>query len=556
MSAEGKLRFQTKMTVLSGYISEYYGRKGMEDQEKYTDLLKEVPGLEVQTDEFLAAWRKFYWKCVHLAVDESPVVEVVGLKEALKIRCISKGPPLTYFVLKPLQKSLWRHLQKQKCFELTGKPVTEELMNERFGTFIGQRMHSGDYSAATDELHSYCSNSVCDGIFKAAETNLGYSLGPLEMLFKRALTGHIYEDPTDDTVYVTQKRGQLMGSIISFPVLCIANITLIRVSYEWAHGRKTPIYKLPCWINGDDCLTAYTNNDFPTYWRGIGSVMGFTESVGKTYDSTEFCSINSNTFEVSDNRWRLVPYVNLGLITCQSRSIAPKGSAPEGEKIIKEQKKKVKKGDKPPHLMSLGVCHKQLIDSLPASPFGCEIRERVNDIFMWNHINRLKEFQGEWFLPIWLGGLGLRKLTNYTDSERAYAAYAKICIGLGLDVPVYKTDKEWIHYDTYVKVIHNMEPMLAKYSFEHYDRDEFDTPFIPIIYDQWFKNGLEGCLHKIVSVPECDTLRKSMSFNRVIRRFMEINPVSNLILCNQDEIDIEPKLSVTPVWAYDENQFD
>jgi hypothetical protein len=124
---------------------------------------------------------------------EEPLVEVVGLKEALKIRCISKGPPLTYFVLKPLQKSLWKHLNTMWNFELTGTPITEDLINRRFAQFIGtHRFHSGDYSAATDEIQSWCSNSASDTIFEVAEKNLGYPLSGFDTLFKRALTGHRY----------------------------------------------------------------------------------------------------------------------------------------------------------------------------------------------------------------------------------------------------------------------------------------------------------------------------------------------------------------------------
>jgi len=521
-SAEGKLKFKAKMTKLSGYVSEYYGAKGQEDQLAYQDLQRQVVGLEIDDRDFLVHWRAFYWKCVALALKEEPLVEVVGLKEALKIRCISKGPPLTYFVLKPFQKSMLQQLQKTWNFELTGTPITEELMNKRFGQFVGSNMHSGDYKSATDEIYSWASNRAANACFDVAEKNLGYTLDVFRVLFIRALTGHVY---VRGNLKLAQLRGQLMGSIVSFIILCILNATLIRKTFELSEGRIVLIRDAPFWINGDDCLTAYNNPNFATLWRGLGSVMGFTESVGKTYDSKHFCSINSNFFEALGGVWKLIPYINLGLVACLGRSVGAK--APPR-----------------PHLMALGVCHRDLL-----SPLSGLLRERANRLFLRRHSARLDSYKGSWFLPVWLGGLGLKNLRDYTRKELLYAAAAKTAIGTGTQPPSYKTTKEWAQYDSFMKRCRSECPLLDSYSFaNHEGESNYGPAFCATTIDNWMASGIHG-IYNPVEVKEQKTLGECMKFMRKVQTLLADSEFRRKLKpCAQEEVDVETKRKVIPIW--------
>lgn len=567
---DSKLKFTHRMTKLYGYVSEYYGDKGQKDVLENIDMLKEAVGGEVDCTSFLKSWKKFYWGCVKLALEEPPLVEIVGLKEALKIRCISKGPPLLYFVLKPIQKSLWGQLQKTWNFELTGTPITEELMNKRFRQYIGRRFHSGDYKAATDELHSYCSDVANEELWKVAERNTGLKYGCFPELLKRALTGHTYihhdrftkvvspfiETATTDEIVqfmvglqhgesskevtrwleavpketAEQKRGQLMGSPVSFPFLCILNATLIRKTYEMAEGVVAKIRDCPFWINGDDCLTAYTGRRFPEYWRGLGSIMGFTESVGKTYDSTEFCSINSTTFMVEEGRWKLVPYVNLGLIAGYGRSSAAT--------------------QKPDSVnpFELATLQRELLEMGPKDQL---IRERMDFLFRNRNKNSLGTFPGSYYLPTWAGGLGMTPPCGYTKELRAEAGFVRYLLGTSdLEVPSVPTDKSWIHFDLFNRRIREELPLVAKYSFEEYERQEdYGAAFCSVVWEEYLKKGSAG-LYK----PHQDKWKwyqnKMLKFRRKLTELRGQPGVYRIVKrVKAHEMVQEVKATVLPIWG-------
>lgn len=550
------ISFKYRMTKLTNYVSEYYGPEGTKDFEENRDNVLEVVGGQYDCQRFLAAWRKFYWRCVHLALGEKPLVEVVGLKEALKVRCISKGPPLTYFVLKPIQKSLWQELQKTWNFELTGTPITEELMNLRFKSFVNKSsLHSGDYKAATDELHSWCSERACDSVFRVAEANLGYSLGPLEVLTKRALTGHVYV--LEDGQEKEQERGQLMGSIVSFPFLCILNATLIRRTYELSENVCKLIRDCPFWINGDDCLTAYgRGNRFPEIWRGLGSVMGFSESVGKTYDSDYFCSINSTTFVVVEDHWELVPYVNLGLYFGMDRSMSgtrtkvtdpatkAENAAPTRKRAVTKPKKNEQKGN----LVQLGTWQTEFLATGPQDQLT---RERLDYLFCQQHKEDLSTFPGQWHLPVWCGGLGLTPPISYNEKDCFEAGLVRLMIGLGFDVPTLPKEKEWVHFDKFNRQVRKDLPLVSKYSYEHYDGEEtYGTVFGALVWKEFLAGGVKS-LYDPTSCNFNVCLKEINLFRRVKSMFINevVKPTGMVIKkCTNEEISSELKRTVFPIF--------
>lgn len=547
-----QLRFTTKMTKLSEEVSQYYGEVGRKEQ-AVLDLeegLKEVIGLEINDDEFLPVWRRFYWRCVAAAMTEKPLAAFVGLKEALKIRCISKGPPLTYFVLKPFQKAMWRQLQKFSTFELTGTPITEELMNRRFSRLgPAWRYHSGDYSAATDELHSWVSETIGDEFFDILDTNMGYDHSAFRELFTRALTKHLILDKKDHygmpsqevpthlqgvpvTEELPQRRGQLMGSIISFVILCIANASLVRFSWEVAHNRRNvPLLRIPLWINGDDCLTAYQDPSFPEVWHGLGDIMGLSESVGKTYDSPVFCSINSHFF-MQDERgfWDMIPYVNMGLMAGLDRSSG-------GEKASQ--------GKTP---MELGTINHELIGKCPEFA-----REAVQNLFMYRHGNTLKEFKGEWFFPHHLFGAGLVSLSPYTRDNLSKAAVTKILLSNGLLKNLKDTTgKDWALYDHFGKVVRKECPLVATYSYKRYENDEgYSAAFYSVILYTWATEGLDSLLAKqLKSVAKwpAQLARAVKLINSTYASYVERFGYVGL-KCKPEEMVDETKMDVEPIWG-------
>lgn len=531
--SEGTIMFRHRMTKLSGYISEYYGEVGRLDTAigQIGELTKEVIGAEIDDSQFLPLWRKFYWKLVHFALTEPPEVRVVGLQEALKIRCISKGPPITYFVLKPLQKAMWKQLQRYWNFELTGTPITEELMNRRFGRIAegAYRFHSGDYKAATDNLMSWVSNTLAHSICDQWEKTLCSSVGPFRELLERSLTGHIYLMEGDDRVLIKRKqeRGQLMGSITSFPILCLANITLLRTAFEMTHAVRVKIEDLPSWVNGDDCLTQYTNPNFPIYWKNLGNVMGLTESLGKTFDSENFCTINSTTFELINGRWSTIPYINLGLIYNMKRSVSHEDDAAV-----------------PLSALELGPLHAKLLDTC-----GPILAPTVNDMFLYHNGRVLKSFQGPWFLPVWCCGAGLRPVEqNPTDLDLKRVRLLTELYGSNKYHPPKLSRKgEWLHYNEFQKTIRNECPLVDSYNYTHFDNDEeYGQAFILTCIQLW----LQGGIYQLYNPHQKQNVREERYSGRLwskVGRILQKREEGFVKPFLLDDLPAEPKFRCFPV---------
>lgn len=226
---------------------------------------------------------------------------VAGILEPLKCRLITKGPGLVYWSASSLQRALWERLQDHRCFRLTGRPMDKSdlvdldrctrQLNVDFPDWV-----SGDYSAATDGLSQQI-NRLC-----LEEAIAGAGLDEDEATIARAVLGnHRISYPTEfaDTLpkggRIEQSNGQLMGSVLSFPVLCAINVAGYWLALEEYLGRSIGLHELPVLVNGDDiCFKA--NAEFYEVWKRWTRLAGFTLSPGKNYISRNFVTINSEGY--------------------------------------------------------------------------------------------------------------------------------------------------------------------------------------------------------------------------------------------------------------------
>jgi len=281
-------------------------------------------------------FEEVYFRTLARAMPELPLVEPVALPEALKVRVISKGPPNTYFCLKPVQKHMWEVLKDHPVFQLVGKPASVEALNDVIGVVLsdGEAYLSGDYKAATDNLRKELSECAWDEYCKIAGLPVN-----LWALGRNALTQHYFVG--DDGVPVKQQAGQLMGSIISFPILCLVNAAVCRKAMEIGESKRLTlgrrrIVRTPdgrshiTWkhvprllINGDDCLFPISETG-RTAWKALSTMAGLEESIGKVYYSKDFANVNSTNFVVDHSGERdtfvQVGYVNMGLLYGLKRS--------------------------------------------------------------------------------------------------------------------------------------------------------------------------------------------------------------------------------------------
>jgi len=272
-------------------LTELYGKAGIEDQERIDRdfeniMVKDTIGLLFNGEELEKLWKNsIYPELLEEALKEQPHTIVIGLPEPLKVRCITAGPPLTYTVLKPMQKWLWKTLKKYKCFRLIGEPVSEEIVMEQLGQLLeDEEFISGDYKASTDNLHGWVSECLLDALvecwLECYQKGVPRDMFAVEIfnfkhLMRKALTGHILMNPIyneqyrkgkltgdEPDLFRDQREGQLMGSIISFIFLCLANGAMCRyamelsdfVNYSLTGKTKYGYVSAHLLINGDDCV--------------------------------------------------------------------------------------------------------------------------------------------------------------------------------------------------------------------------------------------------------------------------------------------------------------
>jgi len=143
---------------------------------------------------------------------------------------------------------------------------------------------------------------------------------------------------------VTQTNGQLMGSIVSFPMLCLANYALYcltvdcRPEEDWPEGFRRvdgvltpPVMDYSVLANGDDMLYAGTDLDFENHSH-IGRRVGLEMSPGKAYIHPVYANVNSTClhYQLAGVRPvfqrcaipRAIPYLPVGLFMGKHKVLA------------------------------------------------------------------------------------------------------------------------------------------------------------------------------------------------------------------------------------------
>jgi len=322
----------------------------------------------------------------HHAVDELSETTLVALAEALKVRVISKGPPLKYFCLKPIQKFMHSHMRKQRVFRLIGEPATAEFIQSVF-TGVSGKFLSVDYASATDLLNPRLSLAAVNEIVRICGIP-----SDLAQMFRDALCGHTVEGSP-------QLWGQLMGSIVSFPILCIVNAAICRRSYEIGEGLPWGISlaECPLLVNGDDGLLRCNAKTKET-WSDLSALGGLTPSVGKVYYHDSYLNINSTSYSMIESKCTHHPYVNMGLVKGMTRSEGKMDST-----LVTESDSA---------FGTIGSRHHELMNGCPDS-----IRLTVHKMFIRENYDMLKSVKVPWFVPESMGGVGLKPFTVMSSEE-------------------------------------------------------------------------------------------------------------------------------------------
>ena len=127
-----------------------------------------------------------------------------------------------------------------------------------------------------------------------------------------------------------QTNGQLMGGILSFPILCLANLG-VYLHVRKMSGRLTESSLKEVLVNGDDMLYVGTQDEWRLHAE-VGKGVGLEMSVGKAYRHQSYANANSTCFVMDLSKvWteslfgeaRLHPYqinfLNVGLVFGQHK---------------------------------------------------------------------------------------------------------------------------------------------------------------------------------------------------------------------------------------------
>jgi len=401
--------------------------KGEEEIENEDQVTVEF----IDTKEFEKAFETLWLRVLKTASTEEALATPVGLAEPLKIRTITKGPPYISMVLRALWKKIFTILSKNKAFDLLWNGgVTEEYLLNRFGAKLGENevFISGDFREATDNIKSWASEAV------ANRYSSQLKLHPVEnRLFLKSLTGHTFVPPdpkkweqvsmAEWNEFFKQKRGQLMGSITSFPILCTINACACRWAMELASKKKILLRDAKLAINGDDSAMVSTEECY-RIWKVITRTFGLYESPGKTFIDKRFVNINSTNFVYApslkvedrpepkhlwskreDGTWHkrdspyyLTKYINMGLLRNLKRA--------EGLSHL---------NDESDPRNNVGVRYRKLMSLCPDL-----CKEYVHKEFIEGH-KFLNGFKIPWYIPEWLGGFGLTGYKHPSKLDRKIA---------------------------------------------------------------------------------------------------------------------------------------
>nr|WQM60670.1 MAG: RNA-dependent RNA polymerase [Narnaviridae sp. 1] len=290
-----------------------------------------LPMLRKAAENQYDRWYK--WACGNNASD---VVEVATVPDPFKVRVITRGR-VELKTLQVLQKSLVAHLKKFPEFRYAFSEQSPELIRKDLETMVRVKpcgkFLSIDYSAATDAVDGSFAAPLIRRIIQRSGS---FELQCLETIAVRECSlGRRLLYPDGQGV---QNRGTLMGSLLSFPVLCLWNASIISRSlgvqvckcelcYLKQRGwlgefleNNPPRYRIlvrkhfrrisqPLFLICGDDAVCRAQHDEALMWKDLSTRIGLVPSPGKTYWSDHLITFCSQYFERRRDTVRTIEFV-------------------------------------------------------------------------------------------------------------------------------------------------------------------------------------------------------------------------------------------------------
>jgi len=348
----------------------------------------------------------------------------------------------------------------------------------------------------------------------------------------------------EDKTQLPQKDGQLMGSISSFPFLCLANAALCRLSLEYIYGKRISLKECPLLINGDDCtMCGLRTVQHPIYrgnlnlrfiWSKITNYAGLTSSDGKTLFSLPhkpIVVINSMTFDwcFEQRKWVERKFVPLGIMLNKPRS------GLSGDSSQREY-------------AELGSLHRELESMCPL-----EVWPEVSDCFIKNVkpiLNRCPNIP--WYCPEYLGGPGLcpKKDKNgiAVVSKHDRKLFTWMIMNLNKSGPKpqkARSLREWAFHDKVLESYKDMNVKETTYLNGRYDAygvqaefnmdKEADRLYGLKVVESLFRNSIGGLYEKKEKDSDIIYQKSLLRSEKANMRFHQTMAAS---LCGKNHIEI------------------
>jgi hypothetical protein len=228
---------------------------------------------------------------------------IQAVLEPLKVRVISKGLAAPYYYSKGLQKALHTTMRNMPCFRLIGRPVSPTDLYDLYRPGA-EYWYSGDYEASTDNLSARLGNGLLrllvdelddwdNDVYRAVLAPHTIHYPPVSV---KDQNGH---ESLQSIEPIDQVNGQLMGSILSFPILCLANLGLyLSTVFHEQTPTDREIFEAcdKVLVNGDDILYRASEAECERHELN-GARVGLKMSVGKTYKHKRYANVNSTSFD-------------------------------------------------------------------------------------------------------------------------------------------------------------------------------------------------------------------------------------------------------------------
>jgi len=220
------------------------------------------------------------------SLGEGSASRVVNVPTAGKWRTLSV-PPLDMNRLRPLHKTIYDRLSRFKWL-LRGDAKATSFKD--FCMKEGEVFVSGDYESATDNLNSDVQKEILRLVLQSSKHVPQGIIVDAMRSFSLNLTGTVgvTDDGSPVKRTVRQRSGQMMGNLLSFPLLCLVNY----LTFRWLVMDDT----VPVKINGDDIVFRSTPQVADRWMEGVGA-SGLVLSRGKTMVDRRYFTLNSCLFK-------------------------------------------------------------------------------------------------------------------------------------------------------------------------------------------------------------------------------------------------------------------